>query len=368
MPANQRGSVVKRGSRWAARWYDETDIRRFEGGFETKSAARAFVDVKVEEFAALRRGDPSALRRRAMPTLGELVEEYVSQHSAEANTIRTLRARLRYATEGPKLDGQGGWDDLPLNRLTLTEIGAWRRRLPERSAWAIHKALRQVLHYAVRAKLLDENPAVLVPNPEPKRREVPAFATVAELEAVGEELSPQFGPLPLFVALTGLRPEEWIGLERGDVDRAAGVVHVRRVFTDGQVKLYGKQTRSLRTAPLPLRATQALDALTPRLDSRLLFPGERGGHLNLHTWRSAEWTPAVRAAGLVHRSPYALRHTFATFGIAAGVSLFELARFMGTSVEQIDRTYGHLLPDALERTRQALDLFVSRIGVREVSV
>ncbi len=297
-----------------------------------------------------------------MPTLGELVDEYLGQHNAEGNTIKTLTARLRYATEGPKLDGQGGWKDLPLNRLTLTEIGTWRRRLPERSAWAIHKALRQVLHYAVRAKLLDENPAVLVPNPEPKRREVPAFASLAEIEAVGEELSPQFGPLPVFVALTGLRPEEWLALERGDVDRAAGVVHIRRVFTDGQVKLYGKQSRSLRTVPLPLRAAQALDALPPRLDTRLLFPGERGGHLNLHAWRSDEWTPAVKAAGLVHRSPYALRHTFATFGIAAGVSLFELARFMGTSVEQIDKCYGHLLPDALDRTRQTLDLYLATDG------
>jgi hypothetical protein len=33
---------------------------------------------------------------------------------------------------------------------------------------------------------------------------------------------------------------------------------------------------------------------------------------------------------------------------------------MGTSVEQIDKTYGHLLPDALDRTRQALDSFVAR--------
>ena len=28
---------------------------------------------------------------------------------------------------------------------------------------------------------------------------------------------------------------------------------------------------------------------------------------------------------------------------------------MGTSVEQIDRTYGHLLPDSLDRARIALD-------------
>jgi hypothetical protein len=41
------------------------------------------------------------------------------------------------------------------------------------------------------------------------------------------------------------------------------------------------------------------------------------------------------------------------------VSLFELARFMGTSVEQIDKTYGHLLPDALDRTRHALNEFVT---------
>jgi integrase len=67
----------------------------------------------------------------------------------------------------------------------------------------------------------------------------------------------------------------------------------------------------------------------------------------------------VKAAGLEHRSPYALRHTFATFSIAAGVRLFELSRLMGTSVEQIGRTYGQLLPDSLERARTALDGFLA---------
>ncbi len=39
------------------------------------------------------------------------------------------------------------------------------------------------------------------------------------------------------------------------------------------------------------------------------------------------------------------------------IGLFELARMMGTSVEQIDRTYGHLLPDSIDRARTALDSF-----------
>ena len=32
---------------------------------------------------------------------------------------------------------------------------------------------------------------------------------------------------------------------------------------------------------------------------------------------------------------------------------------MGTSVEQIDRTYGHLLPDSIDRTRSALDAYIN---------
>jgi integrase len=270
-----------------------------------------------------------------------------------------LKDRLQYATEGPKLDGQGGFGTLRIDRLTVTEIGAWSKRLPERSAWGIHKALRQLLGYAIRAKLLDENPAALVPNPEPKRREVLTFESVEELEGIAGELSPAFAPIPVFVGLTGLRPEEWIALERRDVNKQAGVVHVRRVFTDGSVKLYGKQVGRLRSVPLPQRAAESLAALPPRLDTPLLFPGVRGGHLNLHEWRRDEWTPAVRAAGLEHRSPYALRHTYASFSIAAGVPLFELARFMGTSVTQIEKTYGHLLPDSLERARTALDSFLA---------
>ena len=82
---------------------------------------------------------------------------------------------------------------------------------------------------------------------------------------------------------------------------------------------------------------EALDAHPWRIDTPLVYPGERG-YLSLHCWRRDEWTPALECAGLPHLVPYAMRHTFASFAIAAGVSLFYLARLMGSSVEQIDKT------------------------------
>ena len=52
-----------------------------------------------------------------------------------------------------------------------------------------------------------------------------------------------------------------------------------------------------------------------------------------------------------------MRHSFASFAIGAGVSLFYLARLMGSSVEQIDTRYGHLLPDSEEYLRGLLYSF-----------
>ena len=214
-----------------------------------------------------------------------------------------------------------------------------------------------MLHYAVRAKLLDENPAALVPNPEPKRTEVQTF-TLPELDVVSAELARPFKALPVFAALTGLRPCEWIALERADVDRRAGVITVRRTVVDGVVKPYGKTSRSLRAVPLPARAAEALEKHLPRLDTRMLFPGARGGPLALSPFRPRDWGPALRAGGLAHRSLCAMRHTYASLSIAAGVSLFEFSRLMGTSPGMIDKTYGHMLPDALDRARSALDAFL----------
>ena len=56
-------------------------------------------------------------------------------------------------------------------------------------------------------------------------------------------------------------------------------------------------------------------------------------------------------------SAYVLRHTFASNALAAGVGTFELARVMGTSLEMIERTYGHLVTGADDAFRSRLDSY-----------
>jgi integrase len=69
--------------------------------------------------------------------------------------------------------------------------------------------------------------------------------------------------------------------------------------------------------------------------------------MNLDNWRRREWGPAIESSGV--RTPariYDLRSTFASDALAARVSVFELARIMGTSVRMIERHYGALLDGA----------------------
>jgi integrase len=284
-------------------------------------------------------------------TLAAFVELYLQAHAVDVspNTLRVMRSRLRQATKA--------FGDVPLRDLErmTTEIRAWRATLPAGSRRDTTQSLRQVLSQAVRDGTMTRNPAKLAgPNPAAKRAEIQPF-TPAELEQLCAELG-EHSPLVRFAAATGLRPCEFVALEHRDVRRDDGVLLVERSYARGLASPYGKTANSRRRVPLSQAALQAL-ADNSTTGVRLVFPDPLGGHLNFDRWRSAVWAPALQASGLEHRTPYSLRHLFATNALAAGISLYELARFMGTSTTQIDRTYGHLAHGSEQAARERLDSF-----------
>lgn len=364
MPAAQRGQIYRTSTGYGIRWYDETGKRRRRSGFKSRSEARQwYEDVERRRM----RGD---IARPAQMTFAELVERYLKTHAVgrEASTMTTLRERLSHSVS---VFGELKLSEL--ERMTV-EIAEWQTTLPERSRYGIVQALRQTLEAGVRWGLMNRNPAKLAgSNPQPRQPEIEPF-TRTEVDRLTVELGP-WGAVALFAGETGLRPSEWIALEWRDVSRTDGVTVVQRTFSRGRLKAYGKTERSRRRVPLSARACDALDSLPHRINSRLVFPAPGGGnrvraghgsYLDLHNWRAREWLPALDAAGLPRRRIYDLRHSFATWALAAGLSIFELARYMGTSVDMIDRTYGHLARGSEDLARAKLDAHaatdVDRLG------
>jgi integrase len=130
---------------------------------------------------------------------------------------------------------------------------------------------------------------------------------------------------------------------------------VHRSFGKGRLT-HPKTEASIRAVPLQARALAALEELPPGGVDDLLFPAERGGYLDLHNFRNRNWKPAQIAVGIEpFRRIYDLRHTFATFALRAGISTFELSRYMGASLTMIDRHYGHLARDGREHAIRLLD-------------
>jgi hypothetical protein len=170
------------------------------GGFVSERDASEALERALERVRRAR-GCGTAL------TLAELVDEYLAQHDGEPETIGKL--------SWPKAVKAFGARRLP--QLRSQEIAAWRMTIPTGHRFEATQALRQVLARAVVWGMIDVNPAKQgVHNPQRRYTEKRLFDSWAELAAVAAKLGPRHGPMVLFAAATGLRPGEWIALERRD--------------------------------------------------------------------------------------------------------------------------------------------------------
>jgi integrase len=323
----------KRG--WQVQWWVRDPAaargwrRRQKGGFHTRRAAEDWVAVELGH-------------QQSAVSLGELRDRYLAVHPGAESTKRELRRRL-----GLAFGDAGPWDErMNPARLTGEEIEAWRLTISDGQRFYVTQALKQTLRWGFERGLIPQNAAANVKNPMPTSREKMPFESWDEVEAVAEELGASDGHMVIVMAGTGVRPGEAAVLDRRrDLDLKADVPAMlvrRRRTKDGQIVATTKDGKP-RRVPLTPRVREAIAAIPARIDTPLLFPGKRGRYLDFKSFSRHGWKDALDTAKLEHRGVYALRHTFATFAIAADVDTFTLSRLMGTSVENIDATYGHLL-------------------------
>jgi integrase len=342
MPADARGHVRRLSSgKWQLRFYDREGRRRSGGAFPTKTEAlRHYRDVVEPEL----HGRPAA---RPDLTLSELVDVFLERHVkvAKPSTVNTLRWRLKRVKDD--------YGDVPLVELEhmTDELAGFASRLPDRYRYSVMSALRHTCEAGIRYGHLTLNPAKLAgKNPQPAPRAVRVLSP-KELNAICAELDERASAAVRFAAATGLRPSEWASVERRDVDRTLRVLDVRGTKTH----------RSKRQVPLTSAALDALDSITPRIP--FVFGGPRGGPFDVHNFRRREWGPAIDSAGIEKPARlYDLRSTFASNALAAGITVYELARIMGTSVGMIEAHYGALIDTARESLLDRLETFGALVG------
>lgn len=364
-----RSSVSSRGQqgeltplpdgRWQARYRDNgRQGKRPQRTFVTRKEAAAWLRERLAEVQAGANDPRVQIRQReATRTVTSTLHDYLAAHEATDATLAKLAQQLKHA--------RAAFGARSLQSLETFELQAWKKTLPAGSRHDVFRAFKQVLAQAVRWHWLTANPADGIPNPKPRVNEVhpPAWETVLQVAA---EIDDRYAALPVFAAGTGLRPQEWIALERRDIDLDARLVRVRRVHSQGRLLELGadgsKSWRQRRAVPLRDVVVQALALVPPRIDTPLLFSAPNGGYLDLGRFHTRTWAPAIRASGVPVFAPKDLRHVYASESLVALVDLFTLSRRMGTSLDRIDETYGHLVPDAVERELALLNAYDAKAG------
>ncbi len=361
-----------RGLRWQATWLDERGDERTKS-FELKVDAEAHLaTLKADQL----RGtyiDP----RLARVTFREFAESWrATAVHRPATRERVERTLVKHVF--PVLG------DRQLGAIRTSHMQNWVSVAAETLAPSTLKVAYSVVvtifGAAVADRVIATSPCAGVRLPEVRRRKVapPPLEVLATLAAA---LPPRLQAVVPLVAGAGLRQGEVFGLEVGQVDflgRRQLVVAQQLVTLPGAPPFIGppKTPESERSVPLaqvtldalaahlaafPAADNEVVDRTDPRKPAtrtaRLLFTREDGQPVARHDWAGI-WTPAARASGLPPRTGlHVLRHLYASLLIRHGESVKTVQARMGHSSASITLdVYGHLWPDADDRTREAVEL------------
>jgi integrase len=238
-----------------------------------------------------------------------------------------------------------------------SHVHGWLAELSERYgpatvavAFAI---LRGVLDLAVAAHAIDKNPARSVAVRMPRYLETDMAvwddaAVAAAIAAHREDLR----LAPELAASCGLREAEVFGLALEDFDFEEQIVRVRRQLARaGRAFVFAppEQGRQ-RVIPLPEWGAAQVREHIGRFPPQPRTLPWRQPDGEPHTCHLLLRRPARRSTSFDQ-----LRHYYASVMLAGGVSIGELAEYLGADPVATLRAYAHLLPSAHGRARAAVD-------------
>ena len=177
--------------------------------------------------------------------------------------------------------------------------------LIDRPTMRVHaySLLRTILGSAVNDELIDANPARIVGAGRAKRVHKIRPASIEELAAVTEAMPQRLQLMVTLASWCALRFGETVELRRGDIDLSAEVIRIRRAAVrtkGGYVVSTPKSEASVRDVALPPHIIPLIEAHLAKYVGKgrdsLLFPADRGGHLQPSTLQR-HWYKAREQAG-----------------------------------------------------------------------
>jgi integrase len=173
----------------------------------------------------------------------------------------------------------------------------------------------------------------------------------------------RYALLVLLGAGAGLRQGEAFGLAVSQINGATGMITVSQqvIIVDRHPVLAPPKTSSsVRDVPMPVFLQDAITRHIGELALRepdVLCRTPRRTLLRRDYYNREIWKPALTLADLAGDTTFHdLRHTFASTALAEGVPISEVSRWLGhKSITTTVDLYGHLVPEASGRARDALD-------------
>ena len=369
----------KRGAWWVfVNHKGRRTSRRIGPGDVGRRAAREAAG-KIQAKLAL--GDCSILARAERPlTVREYGDRWLTVYASVNCKPATLENYRRFLT----LHAYPTLGDRPLGSITRSDVKTLiaeklvggncqseGKPLTPRTVGTILVPLRALFTAAVDDGLIPANPMARVGRFVGSREATPTKRldpfTAGELRhllSVCRDHFPTEYPFALTLARAGVRIGEASALSRDDLDCARSLLLVRRGYSKrrlstpkngkGRLVDMSGQLRAALMEHLDVQTVEATVQGTPL--SPWVFGGPDGKPLDSDVWTRKVWKPLLALAGLRHRGPHQLRHTWVSLLLMQGESPAYVSKQAGhASIKQTVDTYGHLIPGANRQAVNRLD-------------